>query len=156
MLMKHILFTGQWRCKTILNPTLTHGICPMRIIQERITVPTRTANNCTTRNSQSIRVVHQICISPKPSGIAYLCLDTARLNQVFIRPVHRGQTVNGIFLRLTNVHCNVNDIHLVIWYFHMMNCLYIYEVVTSLLVCSFVQVQLFVYHTHILMCVLTD
>ena len=40
---------------------------------------------------------------PKPSGRLRLCLDPARLNQVLIRPVHRGPTLNDIFPKLNNV-----------------------------------------------------
>ena len=43
-------------------------------------------------------------IVPKPNGTEYLCLDPARLNQVLIRPVHRGPTINDILPKLTNVH----------------------------------------------------
>ena len=32
-----------------------------------------------------------------------LCLDPVRLNQVLIRPVHRGPTLNDILPRLNNV-----------------------------------------------------
>ena len=40
---------------------------------------------------------------PKPNGKVRLCLDPVRLNQALIRPVHRGPTLNDIFLKLNNV-----------------------------------------------------
>ena len=40
---------------------------------------------------------------PKANGKVQLCLDPARLNQVLIRPIHRGPTLNNILLRLNNV-----------------------------------------------------
>ena len=40
---------------------------------------------------------------PKANGKVKLCLDPARLNQVLIRPVHRGPTLNDILPRLNNV-----------------------------------------------------
>ena len=40
---------------------------------------------------------------PKASGKVGLCLDPARLNQVLIRPIHRGPTLNNILPRLNNV-----------------------------------------------------
>ena len=40
---------------------------------------------------------------PKANGKVRLCLDPARLNQVLIRPVHRGPTLNHILPRLNNV-----------------------------------------------------
>ena len=40
---------------------------------------------------------------PKPIGKVRLCLDPAKLNQVLIRPVHRGTTLNDIFPKLNNI-----------------------------------------------------
>ena len=40
---------------------------------------------------------------PKLNGKVRLCLDPAKLNQVLIRPVHRGPTLNNIFPKLNNV-----------------------------------------------------
>ena len=40
---------------------------------------------------------------PKSNGKVRLCLDLTRLNQVLIRPVHRGPTCNDIFPKLNNV-----------------------------------------------------
>ena len=40
---------------------------------------------------------------PKANGKVRLCLDPARLNQVLIRPVHRGPTLNDILPRLNNI-----------------------------------------------------
>ena len=54
--------------------------------------PGDTQNNC---------MVQQLCV-PKEYGTVYLCLDLARHSQALIRPVHRDQTVNDIFPRLTN------------------------------------------------------
>ena len=42
-------------------------------------------------------------LTPKTNGRVRLCLDPARLNQVLIRPVHRGSTLNDIFPKLNNV-----------------------------------------------------
>ena len=42
---------------------------------------------------------------PKPNGKVRLCLDTTRFNQVLIRPVLRGHTLNVIFPKLNNVKC---------------------------------------------------
>ena len=42
-------------------------------------------------------------VVPKPNGKVRLCLDPARLNQVLIRPVHRGPTLNDILPKLNNV-----------------------------------------------------
>ena len=39
----------------------------------------------------------------KANGKVRLCLDLARLNQVLIRPVHRGPRCNDILPKLTNV-----------------------------------------------------
>ena len=40
---------------------------------------------------------------PKANGKVRLCLDLVRLNQVLIRPIHRGLTLNDILLKLNNV-----------------------------------------------------
>ena len=39
---------------------------------------------------------------PKANGRVRLCLDPAWLNQVLIRPVHRGPTLNVILPKLNN------------------------------------------------------
>ena len=43
-------------------------------------------------------------IVPNPKGTLHLCLDPARCNQVLIRLIHRGPTLDDIFPKLTNVH----------------------------------------------------
>ena len=40
---------------------------------------------------------------PKANGKVWLCLDPVQLNQVLIRPIHRGPTLNDILPRLNNV-----------------------------------------------------
>ena len=40
---------------------------------------------------------------PKANSKVRLCLDPARLNQAFIRPVHRGSILNNILPKLNNV-----------------------------------------------------
>ena len=40
---------------------------------------------------------------PKANGKVRLCLDPVRLNQVLIRPIHRGSTLNDILPKLNNV-----------------------------------------------------
>ena len=40
---------------------------------------------------------------PKPNSIVRMCLDPARLNQVHIKPIHKGPTLNDIFPKLNNV-----------------------------------------------------
>ena len=40
---------------------------------------------------------------PKANGKVRLCLDAMRLNQVLIRPIHRGPTLNDILPKLNNV-----------------------------------------------------
>ena len=40
---------------------------------------------------------------PKANGKVRLCLVLERLNQVLIRPMHRGPTLNDILLKLNNV-----------------------------------------------------
>ena len=40
---------------------------------------------------------------PKGNGKVRLCLDPARLNQVLIRPIHRGPTLNDILPKLNGV-----------------------------------------------------
>ena len=40
---------------------------------------------------------------PKANGKVKLCIDPSRPNQAFIRPVHRGPTLNDIFSKLNNV-----------------------------------------------------
>ena len=40
---------------------------------------------------------------PKPNEKVRLCLDSAKLNQVLIRLVDRGPTLNNIFPKLNNV-----------------------------------------------------
>ena len=47
---------------------------------------------------------------PKANGKVRLCLDPARLNQVLIRPVHRGPTLNDILPKLNNVqYMSISD-----------------------------------------------
>ena len=46
----------------------------------------------------------------KANGELRLCLDSVRLNQALIRPVHRGPMLNGILPRLNNVKY-VNNRH---------------------------------------------
>ena len=40
---------------------------------------------------------------PKANGNIWLCLDQVQLNQVLIRPIYRGPTLNDILLKLNNV-----------------------------------------------------
>ena len=40
---------------------------------------------------------------PKVNGMVRLCLDPAQLNQVLIRPIHKGPTLNDILPKLNNV-----------------------------------------------------
>ena len=40
---------------------------------------------------------------PKANGKLRLCLDPVRLNQVLIRPIHRGPMLNYILQKLNNV-----------------------------------------------------
>ena len=42
-------------------------------------------------------------VVPKTDGKVWLCLDPAWLNQVLIRPVHRGAMLNEILPKLNNV-----------------------------------------------------
>ena len=42
-------------------------------------------------------------VAPKANGKIRLCLDPAWLNQVLMRPIHRGPMLNDILPRLTNV-----------------------------------------------------
>ena len=46
---------------------------------------------------------NSLVLAQKPNGKVRLCLDPARLNQVLLRPVHRGPTLNDIFPKLNNV-----------------------------------------------------
>ena len=43
---------------------------------------------------------NSLIIVPKPNDTVYLCLDSARLNQLLIRPIHRGPTSNDILPNL--------------------------------------------------------
>ena len=49
-----------------------------------------------------VKLYNRSALIPKPSGKVRLCLDQARLNQVLIRPVHGGPTLNDIFTKLNN------------------------------------------------------
>ena len=40
---------------------------------------------------------------PKANGMVRLCLEPVRLNQAFIRPIHRGPMLNDILPKLNNV-----------------------------------------------------
>ena len=40
---------------------------------------------------------------PKANGRVWLCLDPARLNEVLIRPVYRGLTLNNILPRFAGI-----------------------------------------------------
>ena len=40
---------------------------------------------------------------PKANGKVRFCLDLTRLNQVLIRPIHRGSMLNDILPKLNNV-----------------------------------------------------
>ena len=42
---------------------------------------------------------------PKANGKVRLCLDLVRLNQVLIRPIQRGPTLNDILPKLSNAKC---------------------------------------------------
>ena len=42
-------------------------------------------------------------VVPKANGKVWLCLDPVQLNQVLIRPIHRGPTLNDILSKLNNV-----------------------------------------------------
>ena len=42
-------------------------------------------------------------LAPKVNSKVRLCLDPAWLNQVLIRPIHRGPTLNNILPKLNNV-----------------------------------------------------
>ena len=50
---------------------------------------------------------------PKANGKVSLCLDPVRLNQVLIRPIHRGPTLNDILPKLNNVqYMSIIDVSL--------------------------------------------
>ena len=52
---------------------------------------------------ETVEWCNSFVLVPKANGKVRLCLDMARLNQVLIRPVHRGPVLNGILLKLNNV-----------------------------------------------------
>ena len=66
---------------------------------------TEGANNSTTGCGWNFRVVQQFVLVSTANGKEQLCLDPARLNKVFIRPVHRASTLNDILPRLAGVKC---------------------------------------------------
>ena len=53
--------------------------------------------------AETVEWYNSFVLVPKVNGKVRLCLDLARLNQVLIRPVHRGPTLNDIFPKLNNV-----------------------------------------------------
>ena len=48
-------------------------------------------------------MLQSLVLVSKGNGKGQLFLDLARFNQVLIRPLYRGPTLNGILLRLTDV-----------------------------------------------------
>ena len=53
--------------------------------------------------NESLEICNSLILVPKASDKVRLYLDRARLNQVLIKPVHRGPTLNDIFPKLNNV-----------------------------------------------------
>ena len=53
---------------------------------------------------KTVEWCNSFVLVPKANGKVKLCLDLARLNQVFIRPIHRGPMLNNILPNLNNVH----------------------------------------------------
>ena len=51
---------------------------------------------------ETVQWCNSFFLVPKPNGKVRLCLDPARLNEVILRPVHRGPTLNDIFPKLKN------------------------------------------------------
>ena len=52
---------------------------------------------------ESVEWCNSFVLVPKANGKVRLCLDLARLNQVLIRPIHMGPTLNDILPKLYNV-----------------------------------------------------
>ena len=52
---------------------------------------------------ETVEWCNTFVLVPKVNGKVRLCLDLARLNQVLIRPIHRGPTLDNILLKLNNV-----------------------------------------------------
>ena len=52
---------------------------------------------------ESTEWCNSFVLVPKANGKVRLCLDPVRLNQVLIRPIHRGPTLNDILPKLNNV-----------------------------------------------------
>ena len=52
--------------------------------------------------NETLECYNSFALVTKLNGKVRLCLVPARLNQVLIRPVHRGPTLNDIFTKLNN------------------------------------------------------
>ena len=55
------------------------------------------------RVDESAEWCNSFVLVPKANGKVRLCLDLVRLNQVLIKPIHRGPTLNDILPKLHNV-----------------------------------------------------
>ena len=49
---------------------------------------------------ETVECCNSFILVPKANGKVRFCLDTARLNQVLIRPVHRGPTLTDNFPKI--------------------------------------------------------
>ena len=54
--------------------------------------------------NKTVEWCNRFVLVSKVNGKVRLCLDLVRLNQVLIRPVHRGPMLNSILPKLNNVH----------------------------------------------------
>ena len=78
------------------------GIWTMGTTEKIIRKIKKTTNHSVTGDWWANWMVQQLCNSIQANGTVHLCLDTAGLNQVFVRPIYRGQSINDIFPKLTN------------------------------------------------------
>ena len=53
--------------------------------------------------NETVEWCNSFVLVPKANGKDRLCLDLARLNQVLIRPIHRGPMLNDILQKINNV-----------------------------------------------------
>ena len=78
------------------------GIYTSKTIPGRIRKASKTGYNSTYRGDETSEWCNSFVLVPKANGKVRLYLDLVNINQVLIRPIHRGPTLNDILPKLNN------------------------------------------------------
>ena len=100
----HILIAGKRWHKTLPSIPKVCSLYATRTLKEAIERLQQQQIIVTLGIDEMLKWGSSFVLMPKLNWKVWPCLDPSRLNQVLIRPVHRGLTINDILHKLTHAH----------------------------------------------------